>query len=159
MVVLQTYRTLLVLLALVCVTKTTLGFNTATKLPSATATQSILTPRASDLKIRRVTSSSKCFIQLQAHRDAFTNQVSNLSHHINNLRSSGLFPRRHHEKAQRLTYSMTKTSEDKNISSDNKNLLIRVWLRLRALVAKLWVSSSHHNLTSCVYYYFIMTKQ
>ena len=153
MVILQTHRTLLVLFALICVTKSSLGFNTATTLPSVTTTsQSIVTPKASNFNIKRVTSSSKYFTKLQAHRGAFTNQVSNLSCK-NNLRSSGLFHRRHHEEAQRSTCLMAKMSEDKNVSSGNENLLVRVLSQLRVLVAKLWVSSSHnHNLTSCAYY-------
>jgi hypothetical protein len=140
-----------VLLALVCLTKLSCGFNAATSLPSVTVAPSVLTSKASAPNNRWGESSKKCRLQLRAHRDSTTTH-----HHVHHsscrnysssssLRSSGLFPQRHRSSMHtssrlQMTTTPKDTNNDTSSSSDNnKNVLVRFWLKLRAFVARLWV--------------------
>lgn len=142
-----------VLLALVCLTKLSFGFNAATSLPSVTVAPSVLTSKASTPHNRwGEESSKKCPLQLRAHRDSTTthNHVGHSSscrnYSSSSLRSSGLFPQRHRSSMHTSSrLQMTTTPKDTNndtsssSSDNNKNVLVRFWLKLRAFVARLWV--------------------
>eukprot|EP00984_Skeletonema_dohrnii_P003219 scaffold1072_cov125-Skeletonema_dohrnii-CCMP3373.AAC.1 len=142
-----------VLLALVCLTKLSCGFNAATTLPSSVhvAPPSVLTSKASSPYNRWGESSKKCTLQLKAHSTTtHHHDVGNPYYHISSsgssLRSSGLFPARQQHHAMHTTsrLQMTTTPETNNNdispSSNNNtnNPLVRIWLKLRVFMARLW---------------------
>jgi hypothetical protein len=134
-----------VLLALVCLTKVSCGFNTATTLPSVTAAPSVLTSKAFILHNRwEVSSSKKCPLQLRAHRDDDSTTYYDVGHYsscrnCSSLRSGALFPQRHRMMhTSRLQMTTTPNDANNDISDDN-SLLVRVWLKLRMFMARLWV--------------------
>lgn len=145
------------LLALVCLTKLSCGFNAATTLPSSVhvAPSSVLTSKASTPYNRwGEESSKKCTLQLKAHSTTHHHHDVGNPYHISSsgssLRSSGLFPARqqqhHHAMHTTSRLQMTTTPENNNndisSSSDNNtnNPLVRIWLKLRVFMARLWVS-------------------
>ena len=145
-----------VLLALVCLTKLSCGFNAATTLPSSVhvAPSSVLTSKSATPHNRWGEESfKKCTLQLKAHSTTHHHHhdVGN-PYHISSsgssLRSSGLFPARQQQHAMHTTsrLQMTTTPDNNNndisSSSDNNtnNPLVRIWLKLRVFMARLWVS-------------------
>jgi len=143
------------LLALVCLTKLSCGFNAATSLPSSVhvAPSSILTSKTSTPYNRwGEESTKKCTLQLKAHSTTHHHHDVGNPYHISSsgssLRSSGLFPARqqqhHHAMHTTSRLQMTTTPENNNndisSSSDNNtnNPLVRIWLKLRVFMARLW---------------------
>lgn len=159
------YNRWALLLALVGLTKLSCAFNTAT--PSSLSVQvapsaSVLTSKASAPHNKWSGSSSprKCSLQLQAHHHDDSTTQNNNSHPVfGSSRSSGLFHQRQHCHSRMHTTStlpMTSNSENKNndMSSDNnssRNPLVRIWLKLRVFMARLWVSRSQHILYNIVF--------
>ena len=153
-----------VLLSLVCITKLSCGFNAATTLPSSSpfvhVAPSVLTSKSFARYNRRGESlHRKCSLQLQAHHrdDSKTAQpvvvVVGYSHYSgSSLRSSGLFhQRQQHDMHTTSRLQMSTTPDDTNndisssSGSSNKNPLVRIWLKLRVFMARLWVSRSQHH--------------
>lgn len=159
---------------LACITKLSCGFNAATTLPSSSVhvKPSVLTSK-SFARYNRTGESSynKCSLLLQAHHDDSTAHpaiVGNPHNHCSgsSLRNSGLFHQRqpHHRHDIVHTTSrlqMTTTSEDTNndISSpDNgKNPLVRIWLKLRVFMARLWVSRSRNIIIAMICHLFFIS--
>ena len=152
-----------VLLSLVCITKLSCGFNAATTLPSSSfvhVAPSVLTSKSFARYNRRGESlHRKCSLQLQAHHrdDSKTAQpvvvVGNSHYSGSSLRSSGLFhQRQQHDMHTTSRLQMSTTPDDTNndissssSGSSNKNPLVRIWLKLRVFMARLWVSRSQHH--------------
>ena len=141
-----------VLFVLLCiVTKLSSGFNVAPS--TTTALTSITRWQQQQNALPQKSHTHNCSLRLQAHPSSCNN--INYSHQrrgSNNNNSGGraLFPQReqnhHHRSSKRITLSL-QMSDDTNDSNDtgvseNQNLLVRIWSKLRTLMAKLWVSQT-----------------
>ena len=146
----QTTSLQVVLFALLClVTKLSSGFNVA---PSTTTALTSITrwqQQQQHALPKKSHTTNNCSLRLQAHSSSCHN--INYSHQrrgSNNINSGGaLFPQReqnHHHRSLKQITSL-QMSDDTNNSNDtgvseNHNLLVRIWSRLRTFMAKLWVS-------------------
>jgi hypothetical protein len=126
------------LLAFVCVTKI-YCFNAAiVTLPNVK-----VAPSFSTLSTLRQTLTgsniSCCSSQLRAHVGGhFTCRSINYCSSKGSFKS---FPQTHRSKQPISRLKMTSTSNDSNADvSKNKTLLVRMWLKLRTFLARLWVS-------------------
>ena len=140
-----------VLFALLCiVTKLSSGFNVA---PSTTTALTSITrwqQQQQHTLPKKSRTTNNCSLRLQAHSSSCHN--INYSHQrrgSNNNSSGGgtLFPQReqnhHHSLKQITSLQMSDDTNDSNNNngvSENQNLLVRIWSKLRTLMAKLWVS-------------------
>lgn len=152
------YHRWALLLAFVCLTKLSCGFNAAsTPLPSsAQVAPSVLTSKAtaSYNKWLESSSSRKCSLQLQAHHDDSTTHLVGNSYCSSSSGSSGLFHQRQHQhhhrhmmqtttsRLQMTTANSENANNDMSDNNSNRNPLVRIWLKLRVFMARLWVSSS-----------------
>ena len=148
-----------VLFALLCiVTKLSYAFNVA---PSTTTVLTSITrwqQQQQQTLPKKSYITNNCSLRLQAHPSSCHN--INYSHQrrgSNNINGGGgaLFPQRkqnHHLSLNQIT--SLQMSDDTNNSNDtgvseNHNLLVRIWSRLRTFMAKLWVS--HTNNEECTF--------
>ena len=136
-----------VLFALLCiVTKLSYAFNVAPS--TTTALTSITRWQQKQNALPQKSHSHNCSLRLQAHPSSCHN--INYSHQrrgSKNNSGGALFPQReqnhhHHSLKQITSLQMSDDTNDSNNNgvSENQNLLVRIWSKLRTLMAKLWVS-------------------
>ena len=138
-----------VLFALLCiVTKLSYAFNVAPS--TTTALTSITRWQQQQNALPQKSHTHNCSLRLQAHPSSCHN--INYSHQrrgSKNNSGGALFPQReqnhhHHSLKQITSLQMSDDTNDSNNNgvSENQNLLVRIWSKLRTLMAKLWVSQT-----------------
>ena len=152
-----------VLLVLACITKLCYGFNVArTALTSSTTTTRWQQQHLLSLKEKRFRRHNNCSLELQAHQSIGGHSSSSFCRNINYSNSkrsdSDLFPQRqhhHHHRSKQLILQMANDTSNNDVSEDNKNPLVRIWLKLRTFMSKLWVSVvSKKDVVSVIYLLF-----
>jgi hypothetical protein len=143
-----------VLFALLClVTKLSSGFNVA---PSTTTALTSITRWQQQQQQHTLSQKSyttkNCSLQLQAHPSSCHNMNYSHQRRGNNSGGGTLFPQgeqnQHHRSLKQITslqMSDDTNSSNNNGVSENHNLLVRIWSKLRTLMAKLWVSHTNNE--------------
>jgi len=152
-----------VLFALLCiVTKLSYAFNVA---PSTTTVLTSITrwqQQQQHALPKKSRTTNNCSLRLQAHPSSCHNMNYSHQRRGNNSNNSGggtLFPQgeqnQHHRSLKQITslqMSDDTNSSNNNGVSENHNLLVRIWSKLRTLMAKLWVSHTNNE----ELYYFLL---
>jgi hypothetical protein len=151
----QTTSLQVVLFSLLClVTKLSSGFNVAPSTTTALTSITRCQQQQQHALSKKSHITNNFSLRLQAHPSSCHN--INYSHQrrgssSNNI-GGALFPQReqnhHHHSSKQIT--SLQMSDDTNNSnnngvSENHNLLVRIWSKLRIFMAKLWVSHTNNE--------------